>query len=54
MSWSGASAAPDDEDHMPPEGKPQPTADDIALLQWWIDSGAQADKTLAELNRRLD
>ncbi len=37
------------DDHMPPEGKPQLTADDIALLEWWIDSGAPADKKLAEL-----
>lgn len=28
------------EDHMPPEGKPQPTPAEITLLQWWIDSGA--------------
>jgi len=28
---------PASEDHMPPEGKPQPAADEIALLQWWID-----------------
>lgn len=28
------------DDHMPPDGKPQPTADEIALLRWWIDSGA--------------
>lgn len=38
-----------DEDHMPPDGKPQPTAEEIALLQWWVDSGA-SDKTLAQLN----
>lgn len=39
----------DDDDHMPPEGKPQPTADDIALIRWWIDAGAPADKKLTEL-----
>jgi uncharacterized membrane protein len=39
----------DNEDHMPPEGKPQPAADEIALLQWWVDAGAPADKKLAEL-----
>ena len=38
------------EDHMPPEGKPQPTQDDLALIQWWIDAGAPSDKTLRELN----
>lgn len=30
----------DHDDHMPPDGKPQPTPDEIALLRWWIDSGA--------------
>ena len=38
-----------EEDHMPPEGKPQPSPDDIALLQWWIDAGAPADKKVADL-----
>lgn len=37
------------EDHMPPEGKPQLTSDEIALLQWWIDAGAPGDKSVAEL-----
>jgi YHS domain-containing protein len=38
------------EDHMPPEGKPQPSADDLGLLTWWINAGAPAAKTVAELN----
>jgi hypothetical protein len=38
-----------DEDHMPPEGKPQPTLAEITALQWWIDSGAPADKTVGDL-----
>ena len=33
----------DDKKHMPPDGKPQLSSDDIALLAWWIDQGA-ADK----------
>lgn len=28
------------EDHMPPVQKPQITKDEIALLHWWIESGA--------------
>ena len=32
-----------DEDHMPPEGKPQPSPAEILALLWWIDNGAQAD-----------
>ncbi len=27
------------EDHMPPDGKPQPTAGEIALLRWWVETG---------------
>ena len=30
----------EDDDHMPPDGKPQPTAAEIALLQLWINAGA--------------
>jgi uncharacterized membrane protein len=31
---------PDEDDaHMPPEGKPQPTAEEIATIAAWIDSG---------------
>ena len=43
-------AAPDDERHMPPSGKPQPSADEIALLEWWIEAGAPGEKTVPELN----
>ncbi len=39
----------DDDDHMPPEGKPQPTLAEIAAIQWWIDNGAPADKTIGDL-----
>jgi uncharacterized membrane protein len=38
-----------DDDHMPPDGKPQPTLAEIAALQWWIENGAPADKTVADL-----
>lgn len=38
-----------DDDHMPPDGKPQPTLAEIAALQWWIDHGAPADKTVGNL-----
>lgn len=41
---------PEDDDHMPPTGKPQPSADQIALLEWWIQAGASGDKTIAQLN----
>jgi len=41
---------PDHDDHMPPDGKPQPTENEIAIIRWWINSGAPTDKTPAELN----
>lgn len=37
------------DEHMPPGGKPQPSTDEIAVLQWWINGGAPADKSAAEL-----
>lgn len=30
----------DDEDHMPPRDKPQPSPEILRLLAWWIDQGA--------------
>jgi uncharacterized membrane protein/YHS domain-containing protein len=42
---------PDDKLHMPPEGKPPVARDDLALLQWWIENGAPADKKVGELKR---
>lgn len=33
----------DDMDHMPPEGKPQPSAEELALLRAWIAAGAVFD-----------
>jgi hypothetical protein len=38
-----------DDDHMPPDGKPQPTLAEIAALEWWIERGAQADRTVGDL-----
>lgn len=39
----------DNEDHMPPKEKPQPTESQIALLHWWINNGAAFDKTVKDL-----
>ncbi len=39
----------DAEGHMPPEGEPQPSANEIALLAWWIDCGAPPTQTAGEL-----
>ena len=40
---------PDDLDHMPPAGKPQPTPEELTVLKWWIDQGADATKTVKDL-----
>ena len=39
----------EDEDHMPPDGKPQLTALELALLENWIRLGASDTVTLAQL-----
>ena len=39
----------DHEDVMPPEGKTPLTEEEIALLQWWIKSGAGASEQVAML-----
>jgi len=36
----------DDEEHMPPKGKPQLSEDEIALLEAWIASGSDFDRKL--------
>ncbi|SEJ57323.1 Planctomycete cytochrome C [Dyadobacter koreensis] len=38
-----------DDDHMPPKGKPQLSESQIALLSWWIEQGASADKKVSDL-----
>jgi len=44
----------EEENHMPPEGKPQPSPDDLTLFRWWIDAGAAADAKVAEMNPTAD
>lgn len=39
------------EDHMPPKEKPQLTESEIALIHWWIASGASFDKQVKELEQ---
>ena len=38
-----------EEDHMPPKEKPQLKKNEIALIHWWIASGASFDKKTKEL-----
>jgi hypothetical protein len=40
----------DHDDHMPPEGRPQPTTNEVALLKWWIDAGAPGDTPAGQLS----
>lgn len=39
----------DADDHMPPVGKPQLTAGQIAVLEWWVGAGAPETNTVTEL-----
>lgn len=39
----------EEEEHMPPQGKPQPTEEVIELLSWWIDQGASPIAQLDEM-----
>jgi uncharacterized membrane protein len=41
----------DNEDHMPPKEKPQPTESQIDLLEWWISHGANFGKKVKEINQ---
>ncbi len=38
---------PEDEHHMPPNEKPQPSSAEIALIQVWIDEGADFEKRIS-------
>jgi len=39
----------DNDDHMPPKEKPQPSENQLALIHWWITNGASLDKKVNEL-----
>ena len=39
----------DADDHMPPQDQPQPTAQEIALIEWWINAGAPATEDIHDL-----
>jgi hypothetical protein len=41
----------EDEDHMPPKEKPQLTEKEIALLHWWVTTGASFDKKVSQLEQ---
>jgi uncharacterized membrane protein len=41
----------DNEDHMPPKNKAQLTRQQISVLQWWINAGADFNKKVSELKQ---
>ena len=41
----------EDPDHMPPKQKPQLLEQEIALIHWWISTGASFDKKVKELEQ---
>jgi len=41
----------DNEDHMPPKEKPQPTESQIELIRWWISQGANFDKKVKDVSQ---
>ncbi|HEX5222278.1 MAG TPA: c-type cytochrome domain-containing protein [Verrucomicrobiae bacterium] len=40
----------DDDEHMPPDGKPQLSKDQLAIIHWWLNAGAPTDKKIQDLN----
>jgi hypothetical protein len=44
----------DDDDHMPPSDEPQLTKEEIAVLKWWIETGASETATVASLKAPAD
>ncbi|RRQ49590.1 hypothetical protein DZC72_03030 [Maribacter algicola] len=39
----------EDDKHMPPDGKRQPTKEEVALIGVWIENGMSFDKTIGEM-----
>lgn len=39
----------DDEEHMPPKGKPQVEDDELMVVKWWINEGADSSSRLADV-----
>ncbi len=39
----------DDEEHMPPDGKKGFEPEELAVIKWWINEGADSKKTVGEL-----
>ncbi|WP_344976676.1 c-type cytochrome domain-containing protein [Compostibacter hankyongensis] len=46
--------AEDDDEHMPPKGRPQLSIHQALLLRWWIEQGCPFDKKVGELSQPAD
>lgn len=44
----------DDDDHMPPSDEPQLTKEELAILTWWIETGASETATVASAKAPAD
>jgi len=44
----------DDDEHMPPSDEPQLTKEEVAILKWWIESGAPDTATVAAAKPTAD
>ncbi|MBC7924006.1 MAG: ribonuclease inhibitor [Ferruginibacter sp.] len=44
----------EDEQHMPPKGKTPLTGEQIALIHWWIETGASFDKKVGQVQASPD
>lgn len=44
----------ENEEHMPPDGKAQISDDELTIIKWWIDQGADYGKKVAELEKNED
>lgn len=44
----------ENDDHMPPKEKPQLLKEQIALLHWWIDNGAELNKAVKDIPQSPD
>jgi hypothetical protein len=42
-------SAVDVDGHMPPEDQPQPSREEIALIEWWINKGAPGSAKVIDL-----